>query len=158
MGRKPKYTKGTKIKEYIEGRKIFTDICNDLNCGKTSLRMGIKLFNQYGDSIFNDKPFNSTYTREFKENVVKEYLDGKGSIESLQIKYKILNHSTLRNMIVRIIIFGVQSNQKCISKFYSAKNLIQSIKDYIEFYNNKRFQAKLKCLAPMEYRNQALSV
>ena len=45
-----------------------------------------------------------------------------------------------------------------ISKFYSAKNLIQSIKDYIEFYNNKRFQAKLKCLAPMEYRNQALSV
>ena len=63
---------------------------------------------------FDDKPFNSTYTREFKENVVKEYLDGKGSIESLQIKYKILSHSTLRNMIVRIIIFGVQSNQKCI--------------------------------------------
>ena len=47
-------------------------------------------------------------------NVVKEYLDGKGSIESLQIKYKILSHSTLKNMIVRIIIFGVQSNQKCI--------------------------------------------
>ena len=45
-----------------------------------------------------------------------------------------------------------------MSKFYSAKNLIQSIKDYIEFYNNKRFQAKLKCLATMEYRNQALSV
>ena len=63
---------------------------------------------------FDDKPFNSTYTREFKENVVKEYLDGKGSIESLQIKYKILSHSTLKNMIVRIIIFGVQSNQKCI--------------------------------------------
>ena len=63
---------------------------------------------------FDDKPFNSTYTRKFKENVVKEYLDGKGSIESLQIKYKILSHSTLKNMIVRIIIFGVQSNQKCI--------------------------------------------
>ncbi len=117
MGRKPKYTKETKIKvikEYIEGRKSFTDICKDLNCDKTTLRMWIKLFNKYGDSVFDDKPFNSTYTREFKENVVKEYLDGKGSIESLQIKYKILNHSTLRNMIVRIIIFGVQSNQKCI--------------------------------------------
>lgn len=37
MGRKPKYTKGTKIKEYIEGRKSFIDICNDLNCGKTPL-------------------------------------------------------------------------------------------------------------------------
>lgn len=40
MGRKPKYTKETKIKvikEYIEGRKSFTDICKDLNCGKTTL-------------------------------------------------------------------------------------------------------------------------
>ena len=27
----------TKIKEYIEGRKSFIDICNDLNCGKTPL-------------------------------------------------------------------------------------------------------------------------
>ncbi|HCX08633.1 MAG TPA: hypothetical protein DHG20_05885 [Acholeplasmatales bacterium] len=26
-----------------------------------------------------------------------------------------------------------------MSKFYSTENLIQSIKDYIEFYNNKRF-------------------
>ena len=42
-------------------------------------------------------------------------------------------------------------------KIIEVENLIQSIKDYIEFYNNKRFQAKLKCLAPMEYRNQALS-
>ena len=118
MGRKPKYTKGTKIKEYIEGRKIFTDICNDLNCGKTSLRMGIKLFNQYGDSIFNDKPFNSTYTREFKENVVKEYLDGKGSIESLQIKYKILSHSTLRKWILKynkgIILKDYKPIVRCI--------------------------------------------
>ena len=37
MGRKPKYTKETKIKEYIEGRKSCIDICNDLNCGKTPL-------------------------------------------------------------------------------------------------------------------------
>ena len=41
-----------------------------------------------------------------------------------------------------------------INKFYSTENLIQSIKDYIEFYNNKRFQAKLKCLAPMEYQTK----
>ena len=47
------------------------------------------------------------YSSKEKINAVKEYLDGKGSIESLQIKYKILNHSTLRNMIVRIIIFWV---------------------------------------------------
>ena len=37
MGRKPKYTKETKINDYLEGRKSFTDICKDLNCGKTPL-------------------------------------------------------------------------------------------------------------------------
>ena len=26
---------------------------------------------------------------------------------------------------------------------------------YIEFYRSKRLQAKLKCLTPIEYRNQA---
>lgn len=43
-----------------------------------------------------------------------------------------------------------------LNKFYSIENIIQSIKDYIEFYNNKRFQAKLKSLTSIEYRNQAL--
>ncbi|MBR6515704.1 MAG: IS3 family transposase, partial [Bacilli bacterium] len=28
--------------------------------------------------------------------------------------------------------------------------------EYIEFYNKKRFQAILKSLTPIEYRNQAL--
>ncbi|MGD9677058.1 MAG: IS3 family transposase, partial [Vulcanibacillus sp.] len=26
------------------------------------------------------------------------------------------------------------------------------------FYNEKRFQKRLKCLAPIEYRNQALNI
>ena len=50
----------------------------------------------------------------------------------------------------------IKSEMYYLNKFYSTENLIQSIKDYIEFYNNKRFQAKLKNLTPMEYRNQAL--
>ncbi|QXM07413.1 IS3 family transposase [Crassaminicella indica] len=27
--------------------------------------------------------------------------------------------------------------------------------EFIEFYNNRRYQKKLGCLTPMEYRNQA---
>ncbi len=44
------------------------------------------------------------------------------------------------------------------NKFYSIENLKEMIKKYIEFYNNERFQEKLKCLSPIEYRTQALSV
>lgn len=50
----------------------------------------------------------------------------------------------------------LKSEMYYLNKFYTPHNLINSIKEYIEFYNNKRFQAKLKCLTPMEYRNQAL--
>lgn len=42
-------------------------------------------------------------------------------------------------------------------KFNSMKDLIASIKSYITFYNERRFQKRLKCLAPMEYRSQALT-
>lgn len=138
MGRKPKYTKETKIKavkEYIEGRKSFIDICNDLNCGKTPLRMWIKMFNQYGDSIFDAKPFNRTYTREFKENVVKEYLDGKGSIESLQIKYKILSHSTLRKWILKYNNGIILTDYKPISEVYTMKSRKVSYEERIEIVN-----------------------
>lgn len=41
-------------------------------------------------------------------------------------------------------------------KFKTMDELIQKIHSYIEFYNEKRLQKRLKCLAPIEYRNQAL--
>jgi len=40
--------------------------------------------------------------------------------------------------------------------FNDANELIQSIKEYIEYYNHKRIKLKLKGLSPTEYRNQAL--
>lgn len=36
-------------------------------------------------------------------------------------------------------------------------DLIKSIEDYIKFYNEKRFQKRLKCLTPLEYRSEALT-
>jgi len=40
-------------------------------------------------------------------------------------------------------------------KFKSLEELKEKIKEYIEFYNNQRFQKKLKCMAPLEFRNHA---
>ena len=50
----------------------------------------------------------------------------------------------------------LKSEMYYLNKFYTTDNLINSIVEYIEFYNNKRFQAILKSLTPIEYRNQAL--
>ena len=54
--------------------------------------------------------------------------------------------------------FGMLKTEMFYGKsFKSMEDLLTSIKIYIQFYNENRFQKRLKCLAPMEYRNQALS-
>ena len=40
--------------------------------------------------------------------------------------------------------------------FKDANELIESIKEYIDYYNNERIKLKLKGLSPIQYRNQAL--
>lgn len=77
MGRKTKYTKETKINvvnEYLKGSKSIRDICDELGCAKEIVRRWILMYKEYGESIFEDKAHNTSYTKEFKEQVVKEYL------------------------------------------------------------------------------------
>ncbi|QUX96314.1 hypothetical protein C0J08_13320 [Marinomonas sp. CT5] len=40
--------------------------------------------------------------------------------------------------------------------FKNADDLIEQIKEYIDYYNNERIKQKLKGLSPIEYRNQTL--
>ena len=42
-------------------------------------------------------------------------------------------------------------------KFKTMDELIEKVHDYIKFYNEKRLPKRLKCLAPIDYRNQALA-
>ena len=76
-----------------------------------------------------------TYTREFKENVVKEYLDGKGSIESLQIKYKILSIGTLRKWILKNNKGIILKDYKPMSEVYTMKSRKVSYEERIEIVN-----------------------
>ena len=104
MGRKNKYSKEIKTKaveEYIKGIKSINEIAQKLGCGIKSIRVWVMMYKKYGTDIFDEKPNNQSYTKEFKEKVVKEYLDGKGSILSLKTKYKILSDNTLRNWILK---------------------------------------------------------
>ena len=96
--------------------------------------------------------FHSDRGFQFTSKTFKFKLDEQGMIQSMSRVGKCIDNGPME------AFWGtIKSEMYYINKFYSTENLIQSIKDYIEFYNNKRFQAKLKCLAPMEYRNQALS-
>lgn len=45
----------------------------------------------------------------------------------------------------------LKSEMYYLRKFSSKEELTIAIEDYIQFYNTKRYQLKLKCMTPMEY-------
>ena len=105
MGRKSKYTieeKVQAVQDYKIGKKGIAQICNDLGLNRsgTDLYRWLKQYDQYGESAFLPKKSNKAYTKEFKEMVAQEYLNGEGSLEDLAIKYDIPSSETLRKWII----------------------------------------------------------
>ena len=105
MGRIPKYTIEQKIKaceEYLSGKKTVNMIAKELSTSKNLQRMvyeWIYAFKANGAQAFENKPSNASYSKEFKEKVVIEYLSGKVSLETLANKYHIPRHNTIGSWV-----------------------------------------------------------
>ena len=99
MGRKAKYTKEQKVQaceDYLSGRKSSEQIKIELKMGKRGASLVLEWVKSYrvnSHSIFDNKSTNNKYSKEFKEMVVQEYLQGHGSSLDLAAKYGILLES-----------------------------------------------------------------
>ena len=105
MGRKAKYSPEQKVKaceDYLSGRKSALEIKNELGMGtrgEDRVRRWSRMYQTYGASAFEESHHNKSYSKQFKEMVVKEYLAGKGSLKDLSVKYGIPSDETLRQWI-----------------------------------------------------------
>ena len=105
MGRKVKYTPQQKIhacEDYLTGRKSAVQIARELNMtesGCDRVRRWSKKYKVYGASAFEETHHNKSYSKEFKEMVVKEYQEGKGSAFDLAVKYNIPAYSTVERWV-----------------------------------------------------------
>ena len=105
MGRNPKYSAEQKVQaceDYLSGRKSAKEIAKELGLGKYGdgvIRNWARIFQANGREIFNDKPHNRSYSKEFREKVVREYLSGQGSLNDLQVKYGIPSNRTIAQWI-----------------------------------------------------------
>ena len=105
MSRKVKYTKEVKLKaskDYLSGKMSAFNIARSLGMSKRGdkiVRYWARQYEVNGDKIFDDKPRNKSYSKEFKEKVVKEYLDGKGSFKYLAAKFGIPSNCTVLSWV-----------------------------------------------------------
>jgi transposase-like protein len=105
MSRKSSYTVEEKIKacaDYLSGLKSASQIAIELNMGKRGRDVvsdWAKKYKAYGASVFINKSRNNCYSQEFKERVVKEYLNSTSSLNELIIKYNIPSKTTLSRWI-----------------------------------------------------------
>jgi transposase InsO family protein len=114
----------------------------------------ILVFKMFDRAVRNNptaKPiFHSDRGFQYTNNTFKCKLDGAGMTQSMSRIGKCIDNGPMEGF------FGILKTEMFYGKkFESMDNLIEKIRSYITFYNEKRFQKRLKCLAPMDYRNQA---
>ena len=105
MGRKAKYTYEEKLQacmDYLSRKRSAKEIADRLQMrkdGPDKVRQWVKQYQTNGPEILQETKTNTTYTKEFKLQVVEEYLSGSGSLRELQVKYKIRSSEQIRRWI-----------------------------------------------------------
>ncbi|MFC6401033.1 transposase, partial [Mammaliicoccus sciuri] len=73
----------------------------NLDISDSVIRFKYKVYKQHGITALINKNRNKIYTREFKEKVVKEYLETNKTYSDLAAYYNISHHATLKNWVVK---------------------------------------------------------
>ena len=102
MGRKSKCSKELKlsiVKSYLNKDGSYEILAKEANVHFTTVRKWIKKYVAFGESAFDSTNTNASYTKEFKEHVVLDYLNGAGAYIDLAVKYKIPSNSTIEKWV-----------------------------------------------------------
>ena len=89
----------------------------------------------------------SQYTTEYYSNILKE----AGMIQSMSRRGNCLD-----NAPIECFFSHLKSELIYLNKYNTEQELINAVKEYIKFYNNKRIQINLRKLSPVTYRLQDL--
>lgn len=112
------------------------------------------VFETYDLAILNNpdaKPiFHSDRGYQYTSRTFKHKLDTQGAIQSMSRVGRCIDNGPMEGF------FGIiKSEMYYLNKYNDIEVLKNDIDNYINFYNNERYQTKLKGLSPIEYRKQA---
>ena len=98
---KIKFDLETKIKackEYEKGNKSFVEIGEEINAGDTTVSYWYAKYKEKGPDSLKAKTSKGSFSKEFKMNIIEEYLTGNHTYQQLGHKYDI-SHSTASKWI-----------------------------------------------------------
>ncbi len=100
----------------------------------------------------HEKPIvHSDQGWQYQNKQYQKQLREQGLTQSMSRKGNCLDNAVAESF------FGILKTEMFHDEvFKNADDLIEKIKEYIDYYNNKRIKQKLKGLSPIEYRKQAL--
>lgn len=102
MGRKSIISDCRKIeavKLYLNGTASMLNLSNKLQVNKSSIERWVIRYKSEGEAGLIHSSKNTPYSAETKINIVREYLDGLGSLNDLCIKHHISSNAVLCNWI-----------------------------------------------------------
>ena len=95
--------------------------------------------------------FHSDRGFQYTSRIFKKKLDDVKAIQSMSRVSRCIDNGPMEGF------WGIiKSEMYYLHKFHHYDELKKAIDEYIDFYNTRRLQEKLKGLTPMEYRNQTL--
>ena len=138
MGRKQKYSKDLKIeicKKYISGEKSAKELSNIYDLGRYGdnlINTWVRQYQKNSSLIFEEKQKNGSYSKEFKINVVIDYLSGKGSTRELANKYGIPSKATVSQWILKYNNHIELKDYTPQSEVYMATKLKTTLEERVE--------------------------
>ncbi|GIP32596.1 transposase [Paenibacillus sp. J2TS4] len=96
----------------------------------------------------NAKPtFHSDRGFQYTSKIFKKKLDDAGMTQSMSRVSRCIDNGPMESF------WGMmKSEMYYLNRFHTYEELEAAVKEYINYYNNKRYQKRLNSMAPLEYR------
>lgn len=97
--------------------------------------------------------FHSDRGFQYTSKIFKNKLDSAGMIQSMSRVSHCIDNGPME------AFWGtLKSEMYYLKKYISYEELEAAVIEYIEYYNNRRYQKRLSCMAPIEYREYLLNL
>lgn len=118
---------------------------------KNNNQLVFKMFERAIKKHPEAKPiFHSDRGFQYTSNIFKSKIEKAGMTQSMSRVGKCIDNGPMEGF------FGTLKTEMYYGKsFKTLEDLKERIIEYIKFYNEERFQKRLECMAPLEYRNHA---